>query len=380
MSGADLTGAGSGTVTTPEAVKARRREIAVLVLLVSLGWFAQGSRAIWEPDEGRYTAVALQMVRTGDWINPRLNHEVLHFTKPPLVYWLLAGAFETFGINELSARLPNALAWLALVLMLTALARRLAPDRPLLTAAVWSSSLLPFVAVNIVTTDLVLTAAECLAVLGFVAWWKDGHERSRLYWMWLGFGLAFLVKGPPGLLPLLPIIAFLAWERPTAQRNSSPSRNPAVRRDRHQLVSGRHLSTPRPARLLVRSGDRRSHKWRFQRSKWRAVRMVGGLWTDRRGRHASMGRASAPRPVAQSTQRVRRPVSPHVDSAPSPRVCSVLIEDAALPSPSHSPRGSSDIETFAGGSHATTLVRAGRRVVDHASPVDQDRRRILSLR
>jgi hypothetical protein len=29
--------------------------------------------------------------------------------------------------------------------------------------------------------------------------------------MWLGFGLAFLTKGPPGLLPLLPIVVFVVW-------------------------------------------------------------------------------------------------------------------------------------------------------------------------
>lgn len=211
MNSVDLTTSTEGAAAHG-ATRDRRRRLTTVLLLVSLGWFAQGSRAIWEPDEGRYTAVALQMIRTGDWIAPRLNHEVLHFTKPPLVYWLIAGTFETFGINELSARLPNALAWLALVFMLTSLARRLAPQRPLLTPVIWCSSLLPFVAVNIVTTDFILTAAECFAVLGFVAWWKD-QQPSRLYWMWLGFALAFLVKGPPGLIPLLPILAFVAIER-----------------------------------------------------------------------------------------------------------------------------------------------------------------------
>lgn len=193
----------------PAESRDRRVELIVILLLVCLGWLGQGYRAIWEPDEGRYTAVAVHMIESGDWMTPRLNHEVPHFTKPPLVYWMIAGSIELLGKNEFAARLPNSLAWLAVTGMLLAIGRRLVPTRPLLVPLIWCTSLLPFVAGNIVTTDFILTATECLAVLGFILWWKDARTLG-LYLMWGGFGLAFLVKGPPGLLPLLPIVAFLA--------------------------------------------------------------------------------------------------------------------------------------------------------------------------
>ena len=37
----------------------------------------QGSRGLWEPDEGRYTNVALNMLETGDYLLPRMDAEVV---------------------------------------------------------------------------------------------------------------------------------------------------------------------------------------------------------------------------------------------------------------------------------------------------------------
>ncbi|MBZ0090134.1 MAG: hypothetical protein K8H90_07130, partial [Thermoanaerobaculia bacterium] len=88
------------------------RRLAPRAALLALFAFAlafQGSRGIWDPDEGRYTAVALNMLRSGDWFTPTLSHGVPHFSKPPLTYWALASSIGLFGRNEWAARLPNAL-------------------------------------------------------------------------------------------------------------------------------------------------------------------------------------------------------------------------------------------------------------------------------
>lgn len=199
---------------TPSAAAASRRLAprAAIFALIAFALAFQGSRGIWDPDEGRYTAVALRMLRSGDWFTPALSNEVPHFSKPPLTYWALASSIGLFGRNEWAARLPNALAFVATVLLAGALARRLAPGREQLAAVVQATSLLPFVAANVVTTDTLLTAFETLAVAGFVEHRFGGADRRLpLCAMWLGFGLAFLTKGPPGLLPLLAILAFSAW-------------------------------------------------------------------------------------------------------------------------------------------------------------------------
>jgi hypothetical protein len=55
-----------------------------------------------------------------------------------------------------------------------------------------------------------LAMMETLAVLCFVQARLAGGSRRWLDGMWLAFGLAFMTKGPPSLLPLLAIVAFLA--------------------------------------------------------------------------------------------------------------------------------------------------------------------------
>jgi 4-amino-4-deoxy-L-arabinose transferase len=189
----------------------RRVALAVLALLVFVLAF-QGSRALYAPDEGRYTAVALEMLRSGDWVHPHLHPEVPHYTKPPLTYWVLAASLDAFGINTWAARLPYALAFVATVLMLWRLGRRFVPAQPWLPALVYASALFPFMAANMVTTDTLLAAAELLTILGFVETWWNEDRSARVRWgvvSAIGAALAFLTKGPPGLLPLAAAVLFV---------------------------------------------------------------------------------------------------------------------------------------------------------------------------
>lgn len=177
----------------------------LLAMLVLLGFAFQGTQPLWDSDEGRYTAVALQMLDSGDFLVPRLNDHHEHFTKPPLTYWAIAAAVATFGSNTWAIRLPYALAFVLTGLLMYALGRRFVPARPWLPAFVWGSSLTAVLAANVVSTDVFLVLFETLAVLA----WLQSREAARpLGWqllMGLSFGLAFLTKGPPGLLPLLPM-------------------------------------------------------------------------------------------------------------------------------------------------------------------------------
>jgi 4-amino-4-deoxy-L-arabinose transferase-like glycosyltransferase len=186
--------------------------LATLLVLAAVTLCLTGARGLFEPDEGRYSAVAWNMVKSGDWFTPHLASDVPHFTKPPLTYWALAASMKLFGRSEWALRLPAALAGIFTVLVVLATARRLVPLDPLLAAVVQATSLLSFVGAHLVTTDPLLMLFETLAVFGFVAYrWDAPTPRWALPVMWLGFGLCFFTKGPPGLLPLLPILAFVAW-------------------------------------------------------------------------------------------------------------------------------------------------------------------------
>lgn len=200
---------GSPAATVPPA----RGVLALVVAGLLLGCLVAGARGLYRPDEGRYTAVALRMLDTGNWLDPELNHETPHFSKPPLTYWLLAASMGTLGQHTLAARLPNALALAATAWLLLLAGRRLLPARPWLPAALYGLSACPRIAAGIITTDTLLTLWTTLAGVGFACWRFDEARPVRwLRVMWLGLALGFLTKGPPALLPLLGIVAFTAWQ------------------------------------------------------------------------------------------------------------------------------------------------------------------------
>ena len=194
-----------------------RWSLTLLALVLALGFL--GSRGIWDPDEGRYTNVALTMLDSGDWLNPMRNEDTGHWTKPPLTYWLIASSVLAFGHNTWAARLPMALAYLACIFLVWRCARRLQPGTEDTAALVYMTMALPFGAGQMVTTDFPLAAAQALAMYGFVEY-RFGDRRTAARWlllMWAAFALAFMVKGPPALIPLLAIAAF-RFLQPAAQR------------------------------------------------------------------------------------------------------------------------------------------------------------------
>ena len=190
----------------------RRETWWLAALLVLMAFAFQGSRGIFEPDEGRYTATGLNMLASGDWLVPTVDGEHPHLTKPPITYWAIAASVGALGRNEWAARLPGALAFVGTGLLVLGLGRRLCPGKPWLPAAIWALSLAPVIGANIVSTDALLVLFETAAMFAFVeAWRSDGAARRRwLAAMWTGWGLAFMTKGPPGLLPLLAMVVMLA--------------------------------------------------------------------------------------------------------------------------------------------------------------------------
>ena len=169
-----------------------------------------GSRGIWDPDEGRYTNVALNMLDSGDWLNPRRNDEIGHWTKPPLTYWAIASSVMVFGTNTWAARLPAALSYLLCTWLAWRIAARLAPGSQQSAAIVYATMLLPFGASQMITTDYLLSACIALAMWAFVEarFSATPHPRRWIALMWIALALAFVTKGPAGLLPLPVVLLF----------------------------------------------------------------------------------------------------------------------------------------------------------------------------
>lgn len=185
--------------------------LLTLILAAFFGW-GLGERALWHPDEGRYSEIPREMVETGDYVTPRLNG-VKYFEKPALFYWLQAGAIRLFGLNEWALRLWPALFGLVGCLVVYGAGRALYGRRAgLLAAAVLATSPLYYLLARIVTLDMAVAAFLSAALLCFLLGVRARIGRARrlcLYAFYALCALATLTKGLMGLV--LPAMVIGAW-------------------------------------------------------------------------------------------------------------------------------------------------------------------------
>lgn len=181
--------------------------VAVLAIIAAFSF--QGSRGIYETTEGRYSEAAREMVETGKYLVPTLDYNP-HWTKPPLAYWGIAMGIALFGQNEWGARFMNSLAFFLTVILVIMLGSLLWEKRVgIIAGLIYLSSPFPFFGANAISTDTLLTFWEILAVLCYVAAYRSDTPKRKSTWvmlMWFIFGLGFLTKGPPSLLPLIPVV------------------------------------------------------------------------------------------------------------------------------------------------------------------------------
>ena len=105
-----------------------RRDVALDVLMLALlavllfgaGF---GLRDPWPADEPRFALVARDMLRSGDWLFPRVGGD-LYADKPPLFFWLMAASMALTGSMRLGFLLPSLLAGLGTILLVYDLLRR----------------------------------------------------------------------------------------------------------------------------------------------------------------------------------------------------------------------------------------------------------------
>ena len=208
--------------TPPSPIRPAFAPSLLLILLLAFAYVMpfQGTRHLWGTDEGRYSAVALEMLDSGNWLIPHRHPDHPHYSKPPLTYWALASSVAVFGNNEWALRLPAALGFVLIVGCAFVIGKRLQPERPWWPPLLVAGTAMTFLAANAVSTDPLLSAFETLGMTGVILAWRGESERVARRGWWLvavGFGLAFLTKGPPGLLPLLPT-GWFWWRNRSAFR------------------------------------------------------------------------------------------------------------------------------------------------------------------
>jgi 4-amino-4-deoxy-L-arabinose transferase-like glycosyltransferase len=176
------------------------------------------ARSWWFPDEPDVALPVIEMAERGDWVVPTHNG-VRWLDYQPLIYWsALAVSRVAGGVTEWTTRLPDALAAMLLVLAATWFWQRwrnregsldASPVTPLAAAGILlGMPLIVWQGVN-AHPDMLHAAAITIGLLVY-GLAGDGPRG----WAWrmgafAAFGLAWLAKGPPGLL--LPGLVLTLW-------------------------------------------------------------------------------------------------------------------------------------------------------------------------
>ena len=181
-----------------------RRDLLIIVLVSSYFFiFGNWLLSVTSPDEGKNLDAALRMIETRDFIVPRYNCEY-RFEKPPMFYWLTDVSFELFGVNEFSDRLVSGLSAVATDITTWMMAMEiLDPRSALLSAVVFSTFPHNWIEARAATPEMLLTFFMTLGLFLFI--------KGRFVLGWVMLALAFLTKGPVGVI--LPLGVYLLWKR-----------------------------------------------------------------------------------------------------------------------------------------------------------------------
>ena len=176
---------------------------------------ALGSIAI-KGEEGRRILPAVRMLETGNYIVPQVGSNP-YYRKPPLINWLVAASFETFGVrNEWTARLPSVVFVLAVAIAFVTVARAsLTPKGSMLAALIWMTNIGIIEKGRLIEIEALYVSLCGLAII----FWLSFFLQKKSPWLiWLPasvfLGLGLLAKGPTHLVFFYGIVvAVLAYSK-----------------------------------------------------------------------------------------------------------------------------------------------------------------------
>jgi 4-amino-4-deoxy-L-arabinose transferase-like glycosyltransferase len=155
--------------------------------------------------------IARNMLTSGDWVTARLDG-VAYLEKSPLKYWSIAIAYSIFGVRDWVARLPLALAAVALCWVTAMFGSWAFGERAGRYAGLaLATSVGLFLFTRILIPDVMLTLAVTLALWGLLRAMDEEETRPALWamTMWAAMGTGLLLKGL--IAALFPVAAGLLY-------------------------------------------------------------------------------------------------------------------------------------------------------------------------
>lgn len=181
----------------------------LLLVLFLLLLYNLGGWGVIETSEARYAEISREMWLSGDWLHPRLLG-IQHYHKPPVTYIVSALGMGLFEPSAFGARFFLQLSLLLQIWLVYLVGKLIFKDsrQALLAAVVYLSIPAVLLSARNLTTDSFLTTFELAAVWAWLRY-KIDAKAAWLYFFYLLLALAFLTKGPVGLIfPVLAAIGF----------------------------------------------------------------------------------------------------------------------------------------------------------------------------
>ncbi|MCZ2355369.1 MAG: glycosyltransferase family 39 protein [Bacteroidia bacterium] len=180
-----------------------------------------GRNQLFDWDEINFAESAREMLVSGNYFQVQIDFKPF-WEKPPLFFWLQAGCMHLFGVNEMAARLPNAIIGIIVILSLYRFGSQLVNVQfGRLVAGFYVASLLPHLYFKSGIIDPVFNFFIFLGIINLVRFEQvfSKREASSKYIRWTaplyaGFwlGLATLTKGPVALLIVgLTYFGYACW-------------------------------------------------------------------------------------------------------------------------------------------------------------------------
>jgi 4-amino-4-deoxy-L-arabinose transferase-like glycosyltransferase len=214
----------SDAILQPPSLNTSRNYFLLFLACVVFHLIGTWNLPLIDRDEPRFAEASREMRARADWIIPYFNGQY-RFDKPPLTYWAQVASYRIFGESDFTARFPSAVAAGLTAVVVLAWGTKIGTRRTGWWAAViFSLSLQTFLHAKAAVADMWLVLFMTTAHWAGYCWLVRPVEqtlpsaRTPAGWWWLAFfaslALAFLAKGPVGLLPLIPA-AWMLWKIPT---------------------------------------------------------------------------------------------------------------------------------------------------------------------
>ncbi|MBE9004846.1 glycosyltransferase family 39 protein [Fortiea sp. LEGE XX443] len=194
--------------------------ISLLIWILPLLLFTSGQNSLMAHDEGLYAWRARRMFDSGDWIAPwgTVHH------KTPGFYWIIASAYTLFGMSEVSARIPSAIAGILCLLLIYEIGKIILNKKiAWLAAAILSVEFLWLQHCRLGAPDVPMIFLILLAIFSLLK--AELQLKYSVFWRLIAglcLGVGFFIRSFMIFLPAIALLPYLISEHRRHRHLTSP--------------------------------------------------------------------------------------------------------------------------------------------------------------